>query len=333
MKKNILFLVVITIIFTLVITLISFLTDTSKNGDEKIEVVATLFPQYDFVKQVGGDKVNVTLLLPSGTESHTYEPTPKDMVNINNSQLFIYTGKEMEPWAEQIIAGMKKDVNVLDLSKTVDLINSEEFENEHEHEHEDENEEEEHHEHEEHEHDHNHSYDPHIWLNPKHAIKMVESIRDELCKIDPDNKEYYTANAEAYIQEIQGLDNDFEQVVANSKTKKIAFGGAFAYAYFIERYNLEFISAYESCGENVEPSTMKIKEVIDYINTNNLPVIFYKEYTNGNVAKTISESTGAKMLVFNTVHNVSKAEIENNATYVSIMKQNLENLKIALEVE
>lgn len=327
MKKNAMFLVTITIIFALVIGLISAICNGNKKNNGKIKVVTTLFPQYDFVKQVGGDKVDVTLLLPPGAESHTYEPTPKDMANINNCSLFVYTGKEMEPWAEQTIAGLKNNINVLDLSTTVDLINPEEFEHEHEgeeHEHEEED-------HEEHE--HHHSYDPHIWLNPKYAVKMVESIRDELCKIDPENKEYYTKNAEDYIKQIQDLDNEFEQTVQRSETKKIAFAGAFAYAYFIERYDLDFISAYDSCGETVEPSTTQIKEVIDYINENHLPVVFYKEYTNGNVARTVSESTGAQMLVFNTVHNVSKDEIKNGASYVSIMRQNLENLKIALGVE
>lgn len=325
MKKNAMFLVTITIIFALVIGLISAISNRNKNSNGKIKVITTLFPQYDFAKQVGGDKVDVILLLPPGAESHTYEPTPKDMANINNCSLFVYTGKEMEPWAEQTIAGLKNNINVLDLSTTVNLINPEEFEHEHEHEAE---------EHGEHkEHDHNHSYDPHIWLNPQYAIKMVESIRNELCQIDPENKEYYTQNANAYIKQIQELDKEFQETVNKSESKKLAFGGAFAYAYFIERYDLEFVSAYASCGENVEPSTTQIKEVIDYINENHLPAVFYKEYTNGNVARTVSESTGAQMLVFNTVHNVSKDEIKNNASYVSIMKQNLKNLKIALGVE
>ena len=356
MKKNIAFLVTVMFIFTFIIVIISAISNTNNKNNEKIQIVATLFPQYDFAKKVGGDKVDVTLLLPPGSESHTYEPTPKDMVNINNSKLFIYTGKEMEPWADKIISGVKNSVNVLDLSTTVKLINSEEFEEEHNLEHNEdeetiyeefENEHSNKHRHEyegqegqeeqenehEHEQNHNHEYDPHIWLNPQYAIKMVESIKDELCKIDPQNSNYYTTNANLYIQEIRQLDLEFDETVNSAKTNKIAFGGAFAYAYFIERYNLEFISAYDACGENIEPSTSKIKEVIDYINSNKLPVIFYKEYTNGNIAKTISESTGAKMLVFNTVHNVSKDEINNNASYVSIMKQNLENLKIALEVE
>lgn len=346
MKKSIAFIICIIVVFAAIFAVIINVKNLNwKNKGDKIEVVATLFPQYDFVKQVGGDKVDVKLLLPPGAESHTYEPTPQDMVLINNSDLFIFTGSEMEPWAENLISGMKKDINVLDLSKSVDLINVEEFEEEHEggeheHHHHDEDEDEdaeeqdveEHHEHN-HEHDeegHHHTYDPHIWLNPQYAIKMVRSVEQELSKIDPDNADYYKSNADKYISEISALDSKFEEVVANSSNPKLAFGGAFAYAYFVERYDLDFISAYETCGESAEPSTIKVKEVIDYINKNKIPVIFYKEYTTGNVAKTISEATGAKMLVFNTVHNVSKSEMENGATYVSIMRENLENLKQAL---
>ena len=271
-------------------------------------------------------------MLPPGTESHTYEPTPQDMVNINNSNLFIYTGKEMEPWADSLISGMKDDINVLDLSTTVNLINSEEFEEQHELEHNTQETSENHeHEHDDEQEGHTHTYDPHIWLNPLYAIQMVNSICDQLCQIDPENSEYYKNNATQYINEIKQLDTDFENTIKSSTNKKIAFGGAFAYAYFVERYNLEFISAYEACGETTEPSTAQVKKVIDYIKQNNIPVIFYKEYTTGNVAKTISESTNAQMLVFSTVHNLSKEEIENGATYVSVMKENLNNLKKALE--
>ncbi len=323
MKKNIIFLVSIMIIFAVaIIAIINVKNPQKQDNGNKIEIVATLFPQYDFAKQVGGDKVNVTLLLPPGTESHTYEPTPQDMVKIDNSSLFVFTGEEMEPWADNLISGMKNNINVLDLSKTVELINTEEFEETHSSGKD---------EHEEHGDDeHNHSYDPHIWLNPRYAIKMVESIEAKLIEIDPQNAEYYKKNAEDYIKQIEQLDSEFERTVKESSNPKIAFGGAFAYAYFIERYNLEFISAYETCGENAEPSTSKIKDVIDYVNKNKIPVIFYKEYTTGNIAKTISEATGAKMLVFNTVHNISKDELNNGTTYVSLMKQNLENLKVAI---
>ena len=330
MKKNIAFLLVLILIFSIITVIIINCTNINSKQSEKIEIIATLFPQYDFAKQIGGDKVNVTLLLPPGSESHTYEPTPQDMININNSSLFIYTGEEMEPWAENLIDGVKNDIKVLDLSTTVNLMDVEVFEEkycsgedcEHSHEHEEGNGEE--------KESHNHSYDPHIWLNPQYAIQMVNSILEQLCEIDPENKEYYQKNATEYIKQIQLLDIEFEETVNSAQNKKIAFGGAFAYAYFIQKYNLEFISAYQTCGENAEPSTTQVKEVIDYINANKIPVIFYKEYTTGNIAKTISESTNAEMLVFHTVHNVSKEELENAASYVSIMRQNLENLKKAL---
>lgn len=339
MKKNIAFLLVLILIFSIITVIIINCTNINSKQSEKIEIIATLFPQYDFAKQIGGDKVNVTLLLPPGSESHTYEPTPQDMININNSSLFIYTGEEMEPWAENLIDGVKNDIKVLDLSTTVNLIDVEEFEEEycsgedceysHEHEHEHqagaENEQGQGTE------EHNHSYDPHIWLNPQYAIQMVNSILEQLCEIDPENKEYYQNNATEYIKQIQALDTEFEETVNSAQNKKIVFGGAFAYAYFVEKYNLEFISAYQTCGENAEPSTTQVKEVIDYINENEIPVIFYKEYTTGNIAKTISESTNAQMLVFHTVHNVSKEELESGAGYVSVMRQNLENLKAALK--
>lgn len=320
MKKSIAFLLTLILIFSLITIIIINCTNTKLGNSEKIEIIATLFPQYDFAKQIGGDKVNVTLLLPPGSESHTYEPTPQDMVNVNNCNLFIYTGAEMEPWAESLIDGVKNDINVLDLSTTVELICLEDEHNELEevgHVHTEECE-------------HNHSYDPHIWLNPLYAIQMVNSITNELCKIDPENEEYYKNNAQQYINEIKQLDIQIEETVNSAQNKKIAFGGAFAYAYFIERYNLEYISAYKTCGENAEPSTTQIKTVIDYIKNNNIPVIFYKEYTTGKIAKTISESTNAEILVFHTVHNVSKQELENGATYISIMRQNLENLAKAL---
>ena len=304
----------------------------NKKSDDKVEVIATLFPQYDFVKQIGGDKVNVTLLLPPGAESHTYEPTPQDMIKIDESDLFVYTGEEMEPWASSLISGMEKEINVLDLSTTVDLINVEEFEEEHGYEtdeahEENDNKDDNHADTDE----HHHSYDPHIWLNPLYAIQMIRSIENELCQVDPENEEFYRNNSNEYINQIELLDAEIEQTINSSRTRKIAFGGAFAYSYFIERYDLEFVTAYQACGENTEPSTKQVKDVIDYINENKLPVIFYKEYTNGNVARTISEETGAKMLVFNTVHNLSKEEIENGATYLSIMRQNLANLKEALQ--
>lgn len=320
MKKGITFLITIILIFSLLVIGISKINKQSQS-EEKIKVIATLFPQYDFAKQIGGDKVDVSLLLTPGTETHTYEPTPQDIINVNKADLYIYTGKYMEPWSDKIANSITSNTQVLDASKNINLINEEQFEKEHDTI--DNNE-------EESDNSHHHEYDPHIWLNPQNAIGMVKNIEEELCNIDPQNKEYYQKNAENYIKQLTNLDNEIETTIKESPKNKIAFGGTFAYAYFIQRYNLQYVSAYDSCGENSEPSVTKVKEVIDYMKENNINVIFYQELSAGKIADTISKETGATKLVFHTIHNASQEEINNGETYISLMKKNLQNLKQAL---
>lgn len=318
MKKGIAFLITIILLFSLTIFGISKMNNNQKTSNEKIKVIATIFPQYDFAKQIGGDKVEVSLLLTPGTETHTYEPTPQDIINVNNSDLFIYTGENMEPWSDKIASSLDTDTIILDASKDIKLIESKHDENED-------------HSEEEHEHSHNHEFDPHIWLNPQNAIGMVNNITDELCNIDPQNANYYKQNAENYIKELNELDTDIQNTIENSSTNKIAFGGAFAYMYFLDRYNLEYVTAYDSCGEDTEPSVSNVKMVVDYMNKNNLPVIFYQELSSGKIADSIASETGAQKLVFHTIHNVSQEELDNGETYISLMRKNLENLKIALQ--
>lgn len=316
MKKGIIYLITIIIIFSLIILGISNLNN-KKDDNEKIKIVATLFPQYDFAKQIGGNKVDVTLLLTPGTETHTYEPTPQDIINVNNSDLFIYTGAYMEPWSDKIASSIDSDTVILDSSKNINLIPSEHSEEDEDH--------------EEHESEsHHHEYDPHIWLNPQNAIGMVNNITDELCNIDPENTSYYKENAKNYIVQLNLLDTDIENKIKKSSKNKIAFGGTFAYMYFIKRYNLEYISAYESCGEDTEPSASNVKKVIDYMKQNDIHVIFYQELSSGKIADAIAAETGATKLVFHTIHNASQKEINNGETYISLMKKNLENLEKAL---
>lgn len=320
MKKGITFLITIILIFSLLVIGISKINKQSQS-EEKIKVIATLFPQYDFAKQIGGDKVDVSLLLTPGTETHTYEPTPQDIINVNKADLYIYTGKYMEPWSDKIANSITSNTQVLDASKNINLINEEQFEKEHDTI--DNNE-------EERDNSHHHEYDPHIWLNPQNAIGMVKNIEEELCNIDPQNKEYYQKNAENYINQLESLDTEIETTIKESPKNKIAFGGTFAYAYFIQRYNLQYVSAYDSCGENSEPSVTKVKEVINYMKENNINVIFYQELSAGKIADTISKETNATKLVFHTIHNASQEEINNGETYISLMQKNLQNLKQAL---
>lgn len=313
MKKGIIYLITIIVIFSLITLGISNINN-KKDDNEKIKIVATLFPQYDFAKQIGGDKVEVTLLLTPGTETHTYEPTPQDIINVNNSDLFIYTGTYMEPWSDKIASSIDSDTVILDSSKNINLIPSEDDDNHEESEIE----------------SHHHEYDPHIWLNPQNAIGMVNNITDELCNIDPENASYYKENAQNYIEQLNLLDTDIENTIKKSSKNKIAFGGTFAYMYFIKRYNLEYVSAYDSCGEDTEPSASNVKKVIDYMKQNDIHVIFYQELSSGKIADAIAIETGATKLVFHTIHNASQEEINNGETYISLMRKNLENLKQAL---
>lgn len=290
------------------------LGNVNKNNQqtEKITIVTSLFPEYDFVKQIGKDKVDVKILLPPGTESHTYEPTPKDIVSINEADMFIYTSNQMEPWAEKIAESIdSKDTIILQAGQDINLIEIE-------------------HDHEEAKDHDEHTADAHIWLNPNNAIKMIENITDKLCTISPENAEYFRNNANVYIEELKKLDTEIEETVKNSKRNKLVFGGEFAYIYFLDRYNLEYATAYQGCGEGAEPSAKQIKEIIDTINNEEIPIIFYQELSEGKIAKMIADETNAKTLVFHTAHNVTSSDLENGVTYVSIMRENLENIKQAL---
>jgi zinc transport system substrate-binding protein len=309
MKKIITILLILILIVAGIILIATNSSNRTKNESGKPQIIVTLFPEYDFVKQIAGDKVDVSILLPPGTEVHTYEPTPQDRMNIEDADMFVYTGENMEPWAETIINSISANVYILDVSNNIELI---ELEDHHDHA------------------GHSEEADPHIWLDPINAVIMCNNITEALCSIDAENADYYRTNRDKYVQELKRLDNDIQTVIMESTKKRVAFGGEFAYAYFVKRYNLSYISAYDACGEGAEPSVSKIKDVIDYINEYELPVIFYQELSQGNIAKTIAGETNAKALIFNTCHNVTKEEMNNGVTYIQLMRQNLENLKTAL---
>lgn len=312
MKQKIYIIIAFILIILLVLGVyIVFNNNVQNNVDDgKIKVVATLFPQYDFMKQIGKDKVSVTLLLPPGVESHVYEPKPSDIIKISQSDVFVYTGKEMEPWAGTIISSMDK-LNVIDVSKNIELIKEE-------HEGEEEPEEEE------------HEYDPHIWLNPDYAKIMINNILEELIVLDPTNADFYNQNAEEYKKEIDKLNSDIQEVISSAKRNKVVFGGRFAFMYFMKKYNIEYVSAYDSCSTETEPSVSAITGIIDEVKKDNIPVIFYEEFSTHTVADSIASQTGAKTLLFHSVHNVSKEDLDSGVTYISLMRQNLNNLKVAL---
>ena len=296
--------------------------EESISTSDKIEIVTTLFPQYDFARQIVGDKAEVTLLLPPGMESHSYEPTPADMIKINKANLFIYTGELMEPWAHKMIESVDSEqVKVLDVSQGIPLLASnEEDEQHHDHEAEVEG-----HEHSEDD-GHHHTYDPHIWTSPQNAKVMVNNILEALCEVDPQNADYYKANAQAYQLQLDNLNDEFEVVVSNSKHDTIYHSGRFAMQYLMQQYGINYVSA----PFEAEPSSALVAQVINEIKANNIPAIYYEELITPKIAQMISEETGAQMLLLHSCHNVSKEDFDNGMTYLSLMEQNVENLKIGL---
>jgi len=297
---------VLSVLFIFSVLLTSCVKMDAPRSGGRLKIVATLFPQYDFARQIAGDKADVVLLLPPGTESHSFDPKPSDMLEINNADLFIYTGKDMEPWAESLIKGAtNKNLSVVDCSENIELIQDNDGE-------------------------HDHGADPHIWLDPTRSEKIVDAIRAALCEKDPDNSDFYAQNAEDYKKLLQKLDSDISGVIANAKRKVIVFGGRFSYIYFLTHFNLDYITAYDSCSVNAEPSVARIAEVIDFIKKNNIPCIYYEELSDPKVAKSIAEETGVECLLFSTAHNVTKDEFDNGVTFLDIMYANLENIKKGL---
>lgn len=295
-------------------------SDSSGFSDDsgKIKISATLFPQYDFARQIAGDKAEITLILPSGMDSHSYEPTPADIININKSDLFIYTGEYLESWANDIVGDIDTDkTHVLDVSSGIQLVKEDD---EHHHDDEDEHHEEEHH----------HEYDPHIWTSPVIAMQMADNITEALCETDSVNSDYYKQNAENYKKQLQELDSEFKEIVADGKRNTIYFGGKFALYYFTQEYGLDYVSAFDSCSGETEPSAKVMSEMISSIKENNIPVIYYEEIAEPTVANMIADETGAKPLLFHSCHNVTPEDFRNGTTYIDLMKQNAVNLREGL---
>lgn len=284
--------------------------------DDKLKVVTTIFPQYDFAGKIGGEKVEVIKLLPDGSESHTYEPSIKDMTQVTNSDLFIFTGKEMEAWAFELVENSDiGKLQVLDLSQGITLLEGiDDTEN-----------------HSEAYKEHFHDYDAHIWTSPENAIKMADNICNTLCGIDPENSNYYKNNADVLKAELENLSEQMSEISKNYDGKTLYFGGRFAFRYLFEEYGLKFRCVYSGCGEETEPSIRTISEMISEMKKSGAKYIFYEEMSQGKIAKSIADETGASLLLLHSCHNLSADESEAGEDYISIMKQNIKNLKTALE--
>jgi zinc transport system substrate-binding protein len=307
MRQKILIIIIIIIAIIIIITVVFVFKNnrTKKQDSPRISVVTTLFPLYDFTKNIGGDHVDVSLLLPPGVEAHSFEPTPSDIVTINRSDVFVYTGAFMEPWAEDIIAGMQNNtVVIVNTSAHIPLINEDE----------------------DHTDEPSHiGADPHVWLDFDNAQKMVTAIAEALSQKDPAHADDYHTNATQYKETLMKLDHAYATTLAQCRQRDIVYGGHYAFGYMSKKYDLHYEAAY-GISPNAEPSARDLAQLVEQIKKNDTKTIFYEDLISPKIAETLAQETDAKLLALTPAGNISKEDYQNDTTFIMLMEKNLQNL-------
>ncbi|MEE0264144.1 MAG: metal ABC transporter substrate-binding protein [Acutalibacteraceae bacterium] len=311
MRKKTLLLITM---FIISVALLTACTASQQADNGKINIVSTIFPQYDFAREIAGDKANLKMLIQPGGEAHTYEPTPQDIINIQEADVFLYIGGENDAWVDDILKSIDtSNIQVVKLIDTVELQCVGETEHNHTHNSE-----------------HSHEFDEHIWTSPVNAQKMVQAISEAVCKADSQNEDYYKNNTKLYCDKLNELDENFKNITSISKRNELVFGDRFPLIYFTNEYGLTYHAAFPGCSSESEPSASDIAKLTDIVKKNNIPVILKIELSNSSVADTIASETSAKVCTFYTCHNLSKEQFDNGESYISMMTENLETLKTAL---
>nr|WP_325181915.1 metal ABC transporter substrate-binding protein [uncultured Oscillibacter sp.] len=296
--------------------------DLPPENPDRLQIVAAVFPAYDFARAAAGDLADVKLLLPPGAESHSYEPTPADILRVQRCDLFIYLGGESDAWVDTILSAVDMEGEALRMIDCVDLLEEETVEGMqggHDHDH-------------EHQEDHGHlgevlSMDEHVWTAPLNAAAVTRTIGERLAALDPEHAGAYAAGAEAYALELEALDRDFAAFFNGLPDRTIVFGDRFPLLYFAEAYDLDYYAAFPGCGAQTEPSAATIAFLLEKVREEHLPAVWYIEFSNHLVADSIAEAAGVETAQFHTCHNVSRADLEAGATYLSLMRGNLETLR------
>lgn len=281
---------------------------------EKLQIVTTIFPAYDFARQIFGDKADVTLLLKPGTESHSYDPSAKDIVKIEDCDLFIYNGGESDAWVDNILK-TTNDVNAVRMMSFVEALEEEDLEGAEDHE----------------EHDHDEEYDEHIWTSPKNAALIVDGIKQEAVKVDEKNKDFYEQNAADYSVKINDLNKRFKELLAG-ESRYFVFGDRFPLLYFFKEYGLNYYAAFPGCGAETEPSAQTIAFLTEKLNEGNtLPVVFYIELSNHKLADTLAAENKLSTAEFHTCHNITVDDFSAGESYVTLMERNYQTLENILK--
>jgi len=290
-----------------------------ENGG-KLRVVTTIFPLYDFVRVVGGNAVDLQLLLPPGTESHSFEPKPEEVVRVSKADLFVYTNAEMEPWGARLLSSVRGSGSPLPLEAGAGAAYLSVASPADGHGHGDVD-------------GHQHGSagrDPHIWLKIANAKIMVDTVASGLAAKAPASRELFMANAAAYKKRLDDLESRFRSGLAACRTREFIHGGHYAFAYLADSYNLTYLSAYGITADS-EPSPRRMMELVNKIREHRLKAIFYEELLAPRVAETVAAETGAQLFKLHGIHNVTRQELDSGATYIGLMEQNLANLRKGLE--
>ena len=299
-------------VFFVVCTILFVVVQSNAIATEKVSVVTSIFPLYDFTVQVGGDLVDVELMLPPGVEAHGFSPTPNNMISVKRADLFLYTSDILEPWAGTIVAAVgNKDGKVVEVGK--EIISDESGHIDHNEQHQ--------------------GLDPHIWLDPALAVEMVEVIEAALSEGDPENSAAYKNNSAEYISKLHQFDKQTEQILQKCQLRTIVSGGHFAFGAFAKRYGLIAVSPFQGFSPDAQPSPKAIAELVKTVQKTGSRVIFHEELIQPKVARIIANETGARLLLLHGVHNVSRDELERGENYLSLMKKNVENLKQGLQCQ
>lgn len=339
---------------------------TEKEDNYRLKIVTSLFPYYDMARAVIGDVkgIDLKMTVTPGQDSHSFEPTPSDVIQMENADVLIYNGGSLETWIDTLLDSLNNKNQIqMKMMDYVDVLNEEIVEGmdtrfeEHDHDehihkednHNKEKHKEDSHSEENHKED-NHSEDSsndsefhnedsegeheetdeHIWTSPVNEIIMTEKICETLSKALPEEKENFQKNAESYISQLKELDNEFRTIVENAKINEIIFADKFPLQYFAKEYGLKYYAAFPGCGSDMEPSAKTIAFLVDRIKEDNIKAVFYLELSSHIVADAIETDTGAKPLQFNSCHNITQKQFDSGVTYVDLMKENVNNLKIAL---
>lgn len=302
------------VLFAVAVMLSGCSLSSGKSSDGKLQIVTTIFPAYDFARRVFGDTADITLLLKPGMESHSYDPSARDIVTIDGCDLFIYNGGESDAWVENILKSAD-EVNALRMMDAVEAI-AENHESIAEADHD--------------EHEHDEEYDEHIWTSPKNAALIVESIREAAVTLAPDNKALYESAAREYVAEIYTLDEKFTELFSGEE-RYFIFGDRFPLLYFFREYGLNYYAAFPGCGSETEPSAQTVAFLTEKLSeSDTVPTVFCIELSNRKLAETLADENGLSVSEFHTCHNITADDFTAGESYVSLMERNYQMLKNVL---